>query len=602
MKICMIVPDPMVKGGIAAVVNGYRGSTLEKKNEVTYIESYRDGSKWQKLWKALCAYAAFRKAVKRERPDVVHIHSSFGPSFYRKLPFILWSAHRGIPVVNHIHGAEFDTFYENASAGKKKLVGKIYNRCTRLIVLSQEWKNRIGKIVPPEKIDVIENYCKIPEMPDTEYISDRFAMPVFGVKTDRECFAVIVTGMAYNYKLISGVKNGRYYIYPRFLINGEELYENISVAYHYLSGEDADYSGMARCYRNYQLKRGECLPLAERAAVRPELEYARDSVMRRLRQGWKPCAPEVLEQTPETEPPMYSACDFDRVSEIVDELKKQGIDKAEICLVGWNTKGHDGRWPQCFPVSEELGGEQKLRALIKKACDMGYQITCHTNSTDTYRISELWNEDDLITESDGSYPKDAPWSGGQMYQICPEIALKQAKEILPQVAGLGFHGIHYIDVLNIVMPRTCHNKKHPLNMGESIKKNREIMKLAQELFGGYSSEGGYDFGAKYLDFALNLNYYGNTCPNPMCDEKIPFWQLVYHGIILSNPDMCECMNFSCRKENVHARLKLIEYGGRPTFYYYSVFRDNWRDNRDEDLICDDRAQLEKSVAQIKEGY
>lgn len=444
--------------------------------------------------------------------------------------------------------------------------------------------------------------CGFKEMPDTEYISDRFAMPVFGVKTDRECFAAIVTGMAYNYKLISGVKNGRYYIYPRFLINGEELYENISVAYHYLSGEDADYSGMARCYRNYQLKRGECLPLAERAAARPELEYAKDSVMIRIRQGWKPCAPEVLEQTPETEPPMYSACNFDRVSEIVDELKRQGIDKAEICLVGWNTKGHDGRWPQCFPVSGELGGEQKLRALIKKARDMGYQITCHTNSTDTYRISELWNEDDLITDSDGSYPKDAPWSGGQMYQICPEIALKQAKEILPQVAGLGFHGIHYIDVLNIVMPRTCHNKKHPLNMGESIKKNKEIMKLAQELFGGYSSEGGYDFGAKYLDFALNLNYYGDTCPNPMCDEKIPFWQLVYHGIILSNPDMCECMNFSCRKESAHARLKLIEYGGRPTFYYYSVFRDNWRDSRDEDLICDDRAQLEKSVAQIKEGY
>ena len=28
MKILMIVPDPMVKGGIAAVVNGYRGSSL----------------------------------------------------------------------------------------------------------------------------------------------------------------------------------------------------------------------------------------------------------------------------------------------------------------------------------------------------------------------------------------------------------------------------------------------------------------------------------------------------------------------------------------------------------------------------------------------
>lgn len=29
-RICMVVPNRMVKGGIAAVVNGYRGSQLEK--------------------------------------------------------------------------------------------------------------------------------------------------------------------------------------------------------------------------------------------------------------------------------------------------------------------------------------------------------------------------------------------------------------------------------------------------------------------------------------------------------------------------------------------------------------------------------------------
>ena len=29
-RVCMVVPDRMVKGGIAAVVNGYRGSQLEK--------------------------------------------------------------------------------------------------------------------------------------------------------------------------------------------------------------------------------------------------------------------------------------------------------------------------------------------------------------------------------------------------------------------------------------------------------------------------------------------------------------------------------------------------------------------------------------------
>ena len=49
----MIVPNPMVKGGIAAVVNGYRGSKLEEDYEITYVESYRDGSKLKKLLKGI---------------------------------------------------------------------------------------------------------------------------------------------------------------------------------------------------------------------------------------------------------------------------------------------------------------------------------------------------------------------------------------------------------------------------------------------------------------------------------------------------------------------------------------------------------------------
>lgn len=41
-RVCMVVPNRMVKGGIAAVVNGYRGSQLEKDYEITYVESYKE--------------------------------------------------------------------------------------------------------------------------------------------------------------------------------------------------------------------------------------------------------------------------------------------------------------------------------------------------------------------------------------------------------------------------------------------------------------------------------------------------------------------------------------------------------------------------------
>ena len=164
----MVVPDRLVKGGIASVVNGYREHDFGGKCEVSYIESYRNGSKWEKLTKALKGYLLFFREMILNKPDIVHIHSSFGPSFYRKMPFIYMACFRGVPVINHIHGAEFETFYLKASDRKKRRIRKVYGKCTMLIALSEEWKRNLESVVSPEKITVIENYCKIPDLSGTE--------------------------------------------------------------------------------------------------------------------------------------------------------------------------------------------------------------------------------------------------------------------------------------------------------------------------------------------------------------------------------------------------------------------------------------------------
>lgn len=163
-----MVPDRLVKGGIASVVNGYREHDFSGKCEVSYIESYRNGSKWEKLAKALKGYLLFFREMILNKPDIVHIHSSFGPSFYRKMPFIYMACFRGVPVINHIHGAEFETFYLKASDRKKRRIRKVYGKCTMLIALSEEWKRNLESVVSPEKITVIENYCKIPDLSGTE--------------------------------------------------------------------------------------------------------------------------------------------------------------------------------------------------------------------------------------------------------------------------------------------------------------------------------------------------------------------------------------------------------------------------------------------------
>ena len=157
-RILMIVQDPRTRGGIAAVTGGYRGSRLERDFDVTYVESYRDGTKAQKLIKALGAYARFLFLLLARRPDLVHMHSSFGPSFYRSKPFIDLAFLFRIPMINHIHGSEFEKLYTNAPRWKKGLIRRTWRRCTRIVVLTALWKEKLSEVVGEAKIDVIPNY------------------------------------------------------------------------------------------------------------------------------------------------------------------------------------------------------------------------------------------------------------------------------------------------------------------------------------------------------------------------------------------------------------------------------------------------------------
>lgn len=152
-------------------MRGYHGSTLERDNNIIYVESYKDGKKVTKFVKAVCAYVRFAKVLIFDKPDLVHIHSSFGPSFYRKIPFIYMASWAGKPIVNHIHGADFDEFYIKASDAKKRLIKKVYNKCTVLIALSAQWKEWLSQIVSENKIAVVENYSVLHEDSVNEKIS-----------------------------------------------------------------------------------------------------------------------------------------------------------------------------------------------------------------------------------------------------------------------------------------------------------------------------------------------------------------------------------------------------------------------------------------------
>ena len=127
--------------------------------------------------------------------------------------------------------------------------------------------------------------------------------------------------------------------------------------------------------------------------------------------------------------------------------------------------------------------------------------------------------------------------------------------------------------------RSCNNPRHPLNKKQSVKYIRKIAAAADKYFGGYGTECGIDHSAKYQDYALYISAYPKYMggKHPLVDTLIPLWQIVYNGIILSNPYL-ETIDYSYRNKTTmlnvdflgtyeKRRLKLVEYGGRPTFYF-----------------------------------
>ncbi|MBQ4120279.1 MAG: hypothetical protein IJD45_07830 [Clostridia bacterium] len=437
------------------------------------------------------------------------------------------------------------------------------------------------------------------ERNDTEHATNFSHICCYGYKKEKGGILGIVTGCREYYAVVAGVKNGVYYAYPRFMLDGFPPYEDIVVEYYNL--QNGDYSEMARLYRKVQLERYGCIPLKERVKKDERLASAAESIAVRVRQGWKPAPSEVENQYLETEPEMHVACDFDRTAQLAGEFVKQGIDAAEFCLVGWSRMGHDGRYPQIFPVEHLLGGEEKLKALIKKVKSYGYNIVGHDNASDAYTVSEQWDEEYLLKNNDGSLHKMDIWSSGRAHKICPKRYYELfANEHLTKLKELGFQGIHYIDVITILSLLECHDKNHPLTRKESAEWYNKLMQESKEIFGGISSEAGYDYAASVLDFALYTSFFlsGDGLPE-ICDRPIPFWQLVFHGIILYNPGTYT-LNYAAK--GIENRLRYFEYGGRPLVCVYANFANgkDWMGR--EDIRCDTDEEMKDSVSKIKLMY
>lgn len=206
-------------------------------------------------------------------------------------------------------------------------------------------------------------------------------LPVFGLKMgDAAWYASVEKGdaIATVQADISGRNNSFNNVFASFALRGEdelELYKGntveeiqllsesrfmgeIAVRYSFLSGDKADYSGMAAHYRNQLASAGVLKPLQEEGEL-PLFVSVLGAIDKRKTVLGVPYKGLV---------PMTT---FSEAGAIADRLNGDCISNIQMRYLGWFNEGLNHKAPDKVKVDSQLGGASELKELSAKLTSMG---------------------------------------------------------------------------------------------------------------------------------------------------------------------------------------------------------------------------------------
>jgi glycosyltransferase involved in cell wall biosynthesis len=114
---------------------------------------------------ALRAWLLYAALLFTGRVALLHVHSSSGPSFWRKSLFIVPAFWLRVPVVLHWHGGGFVQFFERSAGWRQRFIGWLFRRCDRVVALSAQWHDTLTRLVPGIRAVTITNPVVMPPAP-----------------------------------------------------------------------------------------------------------------------------------------------------------------------------------------------------------------------------------------------------------------------------------------------------------------------------------------------------------------------------------------------------------------------------------------------------
>lgn len=395
-------------------------------------------------------------------------------------------------------------------------------------------------------------------------------MPVYGIREGKKAlFAVVEEGDAYasvNAET-AGKTTGYNDVYPSFtyLQYGKTSLDDIvgansyymysearfsgryAVRYSFLTGDQADYSGMAACYREYLIRRGVLGEKTKEAAVPFYVEYIGAIDKAKTFLGIKYDAIETVTS-------------FRNARDITEELANRGLENVNLVYSGWMNGGLRGTAATRLSVVPGLTrGGYGLPDFLR---DMGDRDLYFTTDLQYVYRDELFDGYSAMRYApryfDNTYATVNEYGlasresvGTLANLISPGYTEKILGDFTKMLEKKGIAGIHIGTLSHELYSDLYRSNYTDRQMAE--EKNRAAVEKAGE--DGFAVLG--DNANAYLwgcmEEEINLPFYSNGYQ--ILDREVPFYGMVLHGYV---PFAGEALNLCDDYET--AVLKSVENG------------------------------------------
>ncbi|MBB1075272.1 glycosyltransferase family 4 protein [Rhodoferax sp. 4810] len=200
LRVVMCGPLPPAIGGMASVIGCLSQSELAQRTELVLFDTGKKTLEGRSLLEGIRARLVlmreWRTLLRHHRADIAHIHTCSGLTFFLDGLLASLARNQGCRVVLHVHGGLFDQFLDNLHPLLRALARYIARQASLLIVLSEDWRQRLAPRLPGSKISVLTNGVAEPECAVTRGVHEYPTFVFLGLLSTLKGIPVLLDALA----------------------------------------------------------------------------------------------------------------------------------------------------------------------------------------------------------------------------------------------------------------------------------------------------------------------------------------------------------------------------------------------------------------------